>query len=129
MNFIERVYDRAEKGDRRRFLADDLWPRGMKKTAAKLDGWLKAISPSDELRTWFGHDPEKWSDFQLRFFAGLEKKPESWQPLLQAAREGDLTVVFSAHDPQHNNAVALRMYLIQHLKNRMRTRRPKLLPV
>lgn len=129
MIFVKRVYDPAEKSDGPRFLVDHLWPRGMKKEAAKVDGWLKAVSPSDKVRTWFGHDPEKWRGFQLRYFAELDKKPESWQPLLQAAREGDLTLVFSAHDTQHNNAVALRMYLIKRLKNRTGTKRPKLLPV
>ena len=94
-----------------------------------MDGWLKAVSPSDELRTWFGHDPEKWRDFQLRYFRELDQKPGTWQPLLQAAPESDLTLVFSAHDTQHNNAAVLRMYLIKRLKKRTRTKRPKLLPV
>jgi uncharacterized protein YeaO (DUF488 family) len=129
MIFIKRAYDTAEKSDGPRFLVDRLWPRGMTKEAAKVDGWMKAVSPSDELRTWFGHDAEKWRDFQLRYFAELDKKPESWQPLLQAAREGDLTLVFAAHDTQHNNAVALRMYLRKRFRNSTGKTRPKLMPV
>jgi len=129
MIFVKRVYDTAHKSDGPRFLVDHLWPRGMKKQAANLDSWMKAVSPSNELRTWFGHDPEKWRDFQLRYFAELDKKPESWQPLLQTARKGDLTLVFSAHDTQYNTAVALRMYLTKRLKNRIRTKRHELLAV
>jgi uncharacterized protein YeaO (DUF488 family) len=124
MIFVKRVYDAAEKSDGHRFLVDHLWPRGMKKEAMSVDGWLKAVSPSDELRIWFGHDTEKWKDFQLRYFAELDRKPEAWRP-----REGDLTLVFSAHDTQHNNAVALRMYLTKRLRNRIRAKRPKLLAV
>jgi uncharacterized protein YeaO (DUF488 family) len=84
---------------------------------------MKALSPSNELRTWFGHDPEKWRAFQLRYLAELDKKPESWQPLLQTARKGDLTLVFSAHDAQYDNPVTLRMYLTKRLKSRIRTKR------
>ena len=123
MIFVKHVYDTAEQSDGPRFLVDHLWPRGVKKEAANVDGWMKAVSPGNELRAWFGHDPEKWKDFQLRYFTELDRRPESWQPLLQAAREGDLTLVFSAHDTQHNNAVALRMYLTKRLKNRIRIKR------
>ncbi len=94
-----------------------------------MDDWAKGVSPSDELRNWFGHDPEKWQEFQTRYFAELDKKPEAWLPLMHAARKGDLTLLFSAHDTEHNNAVALRMYLIRALRKRPEIRRPKLVSV
>ena len=77
----------------------------------KLDGWLKEVAPSDELRRWFGHDPAKWEEFQQRYFAELEAKPEAWRPLLEAARKGTVTLLFSARDEAHNNAVALKAFL------------------
>lgn len=120
MIFVKRVYEAAEESDGPRFLVDRLWPRGLKKEAVNVHGWMKAVSPSDQLRTWYGHDPEKWRDFQVRYFAELDRKPEAWQPLLEAARKGDVTLVFSAHDVRHNNAVALKLYLLRHMKNRIR---------
>ncbi len=88
-----------------------LWPRGLKKDALKLDGWLKDAAPSDGLRRWFGHDPAKWAEFKARYFAELEARPEAWRPLLEAARAGDVTLLFSARDAEHNNAVALKEFL------------------
>jgi len=126
MIFVKRVYYGAEQSDGPRFLVDRLWPRGMKKEVAKVDGWMKAVSPSKALRVWFGHDPEKWRDFQLRYFAELDKKPDSWHPLLEAARNGDLTLVFGAHNSQHNNAVALRIYLTKRIGKKIRTNKPRL---
>ncbi len=77
-----------------------------------MDDWVKDVSPSDELRRWFDHDPEKWDAFQQRYFAELDDKPEaSWQPILETAREGDITLVYSTRDTEHNNAVALKAYL------------------
>ena len=109
--FVKRVYDPPAPGDGRRFLVDRLWPRGVKKEALKLDGWLKEVAPSDELRRWFGHDPAKWEEFQRRYFAELEAKPEAWRPLLEAARQGTVTLLFGARDEAHNNAVALKAFL------------------
>ncbi len=108
---VKRAYEVAEKSDGRRFLVDHLWPRGVKKEALKVEDWIKAVSPSDELRKWFGHEPAKWKEFQRRYFAELEEKPESWKPLMRAARDGDITLVFGARDTEHNNAVALKAYL------------------
>ncbi len=108
---VKRVYDKPAASDGTRFLVDHLWPRGLKKEAVKVKGWVKAVSPSDELRRWFGHDPAKWEEFQHRYFEELDQKPESWRPLFQAAQEGDVTLVFSARDTEHNNAVALKTYL------------------
>ncbi len=108
---VKRVYDPPAPEDGRRFLVDRLWPRGVKKEALRLDAWLKELAPSDALRRWFGHDPARWEEFQRRYFAELEAKPEAWRPLLEAAREGTVTLLFSARDDEHNNAVALKAFL------------------
>lgn len=111
MIHLKRAYDKPEKGDGRRFLVDRLWPRGVKKEDLALDEWYKEVAPSDDLRHWFGHDPEKWTDFQKRYRKELEAKPESWQPLVTAVANGDITLIYAAHDTEHNNAVALKAYL------------------
>ena len=107
----KRVYDPPVSEDGRRFLVDRLWPRGVKKEGLELDAWLKDVAPSDELRRWFGHDPAKWEAFQRRYFAELETKPEAWLPLLEACREGTVTLVFGARDEEKNHAVALKSFL------------------
>ncbi len=108
---IKRAYDPAAKTDGRRFLVERLWSRGMKKEMLKLDAWLKDAAPSTELRKWFGHDPAKWEAFQQRYRAELDQHPEAWQPILDAANKGDVTLLFSSHDTAHNNVVALKAYL------------------
>jgi uncharacterized protein YeaO (DUF488 family) len=108
---IKRVYDRPEPSDGTRFLVERLWPRGVKKDTLRLDGWLKEVAPSDALRRWFGHDPAKWQEFQRRYGAELESKAEAWQPILKAARRGNVTLLYSAQDTEHNNAVALKAYM------------------
>ncbi|WP_448601186.1 DUF488 domain-containing protein [Thermoflexus hugenholtzii] len=113
---VKRVYDPVEPDDGRRFLVERLWPRGIKKEALRMDGWLREVAPSDRLRRWFGHDPRKWEEFRRRYFAELEAHPEAWQPLLEAARAGNVTLLFSARDPSYNNAVALREFLEGKLK-------------
>ncbi len=113
---VKRVYEPPAAGDGTRFLVDHLWPRGLKKEAVKVKNWVKAVSPSNELRHWFGHEPAKWKEFQRRYSAELDKKPQTWQPFLEAAQEGDITLVFSARDEEHNNAVALKSYLEKRLK-------------
>src|SRR5579871_2408287 len=112
----ERVYEAKGKSSGQRFLVDRLWPRGVKKDALKMDGWLKEVAPSNELRHWFNHDPAKWKEFQRRYRAELSDSPENWQPLLEAARNGDVTLLFSAHDMEHNNAVVLKALLEERLK-------------
>lgn len=113
---VKRVYDPYSPDDGARFLVDRLWPRGLKKEALRLDGWLKDAAPSDALRRWFGHDPARWDEFRRRYFAELDSKPEAWQPILQAARQGNVTLLYSARDVEHNNAVALKSYLEIKLK-------------
>ena len=112
---LKRVYDTALQNDGRRFLVERLWPRGLKKADAHLDGWLKDIAPSPELRVWFGHDPAKWGIFCRRYFAELDSKHEIWKSLIRAAKRHRVTLVFSSHDLKHNNAVALKQYLERKL--------------
>jgi uncharacterized protein YeaO (DUF488 family) len=106
-----RVYEAAEPGDSTCFLVERLWPRGMKKEALKLGGWLKEVAPSADLRRWFAHDPAKWEEFRRRYFAELDEKPEAWQIIREAARRGNVTLLYSARDTEHNSAVALKAYL------------------
>ena len=112
---IKRAYDPGAKEDGARFLVDRLWPRGVKKEALHVAAWYKEVAPSDELRHWFNHDPAKWKDFQRRYRAELTASPAAWQPLLDAAEQGDITLLYSAHDTEHNNAVALKAYLEEKL--------------
>ncbi len=112
---LKRVYENASKDDGQRVLVERLWPRGLKKTDAHLDSWQKDIAPSPALRVWFGHDPAKWGVFCRRYFAELDSKPEVWEPLIQVAGHRRVTLVFSSHDLEHNNAVALKQYLEQKL--------------
>lgn len=120
---LKRAYDSASKDDGIRFLVERLWPRGLKKTALRLDAWLKDVAPSTELRQWFSHDPAKWAEFQRRYFAELNAKPKAIEPILEADRRGYVTLVYSSHDAEHNNAVALRAYLAAKLGGRGRIHR------
>ncbi|MCC7104350.1 MAG: DUF488 domain-containing protein [Chloroflexi bacterium] len=108
---IKRAYDPSEPDDGARFLIDRLWPRGVRKEALRVDGWLRDVAPSAELRRWFGHDAARWPEFRSRYFAELDGRSETWQPLLDAARRGTVTLVYGARDREHNDAVALREYL------------------
>jgi uncharacterized protein YeaO (DUF488 family) len=102
--------------DGKRFLIERLWPRGVRKSALPLDDWLKDVAPSTELRKWFSHDPAKWGEFQSRYRAELEHQPQFWRPLLNAARNRTITLVFSSHDVEHNNAVVLKEFLESQLR-------------
>ena len=112
---VKRVYDPVSRGDGRRFLVERLWPRGISKAKLQVAAWLKEVAPSTELRQWFSHDPAKWNEFQRRYRAELKKKPHLWEELLDAARRGALTLIFSSHDTEHNNAVVLKQFLESHL--------------
>ena len=114
---LKRVHDLPESDDGLRFLVDRLWPRGMKKEDLPLDGWLKDVAPSDELRHWFGHEPAKWDDFCCRYHAELKGNSEAWRPLLDMARQQEITLLFSAHDLERNNAVALKLFLEERIKD------------
>lgn len=108
---IKRAYEPASRNDGTRFLVERLWPRGVKKESLKIEAWLKEVGPSTDLRTWFSHDPEKWDEFRRRYRRELDAHPEAWQPIVAAARRGPVTLVYSSHDTEHNNAVALQEYL------------------
>jgi uncharacterized protein YeaO (DUF488 family) len=111
---IKRVYDAVDQEDGIRFLVDRLWPRGIAKESLKADFWLKNVAPSTELRQWFAHDPAKWGEFRRKYFAELKASPRWWKPIIEAEREGAVTLLYSANDPAHNNAVALREFLSGH---------------
>ncbi len=113
---VKRIYDPASQEDGQRFLVDRLYPRGIKKENLYIDGWIKDVAPSNELRHWYGHDPDKWCEFNARYFDELDSKPETWRPLLEAARHGDVTLLFSTKELERNNAISLRAYLEKQLK-------------
>jgi uncharacterized protein YeaO (DUF488 family) len=116
---LKRAYDGAAAGDGRRILVERLWPRGVKKTDLPLDAWMKEVAPSTELRQWFSHDPAKWAEFQKRYVAELRAHAAALQPLLAAAAApGKLTLIYSSHDEEHNNAVVLKRYLEDRLKRK-----------
>jgi uncharacterized protein YeaO (DUF488 family) len=125
MILLKRAYEKANEADGRRFLVERLWPRGVKKSSLPLEAWLKGVAPSTELRKWFSHDPARWSEFRKRYFAELEKTPEAWQPLVEAARKGTITLIYSSHDTEDNNAVALKDFVTARLAARKITRAKK----
>ena len=108
---VKRVYDDSSAEDGIRILVDRLWPRGLKKEAARLDDWLKEIAPSNELRKWFGHDPDRWEEFKARYFHELERQNEAINKIREKASSSTVTLLFAARDETYNNAVALREYL------------------
>jgi len=110
---LKRVYDPASRSDGTRFLVERLWPRGISKASLPIDTWLKEVGPSTELRKWFSHDPDKWDEFRRRYSSELAANPAAWRPIVAAARHGRVTLVYSSHDPIHNNAAALRDYLLK----------------
>lgn len=108
---LKRAYDAASRTDGVRILVERLWPRGVSKAKLPIDAWLKDVAPSTALRKWFSHDPDKWNEFLRRYFRELRRHPQSWRRIASAARRGRVTLVYSSHDPLHNNAVALEEYL------------------
>jgi uncharacterized protein YeaO (DUF488 family) len=115
---VKRIYEPPSKSDGQRLLVERLWPRGMKKEAAQLNAWLRDVAPSTSLRQWFNHDPARWDEFQRRYREELDQHPEAWQPILDAAHHGKVTLLFSSHDAEHNNVVALKAYLQSRRKSR-----------
>jgi uncharacterized protein YeaO (DUF488 family) len=111
---LKRAYDLYNISDGKRVLVDRLWPRGIKKENLKADLWLKEIAPSSELRKWFNHEDEKWTLFKERYFAELDNNKEEVNKLIKLAKEGDITLIFSATNIEHNQAVALKEYLLKH---------------
>lgn len=107
---IKRVYEQPSKTDGQRILIDRLWPRGLTKEKARVDLWLKNIAPSTELRKWFGHDPEKWSEFCKRYTSELDANISTTSQLREQLKKGATTLVYGAKDELHNDAVVLKAY-------------------
>jgi len=105
---LRRAYEPPDAGDGRRILVDRLWPRGVSKADAHIDEWVRDLAPSTDLRTWFGHDPERWNEFRRRYARELREHDDLVAKLRQLARGGPVTLVYAARDETHNDAVVLR---------------------
>lgn len=114
---LRRVYEPATAEDGRRILVERLWPRGLTKGKARVDAWLKDVAPSTELRRWYGHDPDKWSEFRRRYREELNAHPKVLAPLLDAVRSGPVTLVYAARDERHTSALVLRDVLDERLRS------------
>lgn len=114
---IKRIYDAPADDDGYRVLVDRVWPRGLSKSKARIDRWLKEIAPSTELRRWFGHDPSRWNEFRSRYRGELEKSSALVEELVEKARSAPVTLLFSARDQHHNQAVVLSEWLEERLGN------------
>lgn len=110
---VRRAYDPPGAVDGRRVLVDRMWPRGVSKQDLKADDWLRELAPSTALRQWFGHEPERWDGFRERYFRELDANPDGLEALRAHLRAGRVTLLFGARDEDHNNAVALREYLLR----------------
>jgi uncharacterized protein YeaO (DUF488 family) len=108
---VKRVYDQSESQDGFRILVDRLWPRGLSKEEAKVDLWLKPVAPSNELRKWYNHEPEKWLEFKQRYFAELSSNSDVVNELLSYLKRGKVVLLYSSKEPDYNNAVALKEYI------------------
>ena len=113
---LARVYDDDPGDGAPRFLVERLWPRGVRRDALHLTEWLPDVGPTTELRRWFGHDPDRWPEFRRRYSAELDDRPEAWRPLAEALAAGDVTLLYSSRDAEHNNAVALRDHLLARVR-------------
>lgn len=113
---VKRAYEAPSSKDGVRFLVDRLWPRGITKESLHIEAWLKDASPSNELRKRFHGDPSSWQEFCSHYFAELKKNPDAWAPIITAAKKGTVTLIYGARDTEHNNAVALREFLLNHQK-------------
>ena len=105
------MYEKPSKEDSFRILVERLWPRGLTKDRAAVDLWLKEVTPSPELRKWFAHDPAKWEEFRRRYEKELEQRTNEIHLLLEKSRAGTVTLVFAAHDQEHNSALLLKEHL------------------
>ncbi len=123
---LKRIYNQPDPDDGRRYLVDRIWPRGVRKTDASLDEWLKVLAPSAELCKWFNHDPARWEEFQARYQRELDA-PERREILDRLAREieaGDVTLLYGAKDEQRNQAVVIRQALEERRKEQSHRERP-----
>ena len=112
---LARAYDAPGDDEGTRFLVDRVWPRGVPKDALRIEAWLRDVAPGTALRQWFGHDPSRWDEFVKRYRAELDANAAAWQPLVEAAQHGPVTLVYGARDRERNQAVVLRDYLVEKL--------------
>ncbi len=112
---VKRIYDTPKHSDGYRVLVDRLWPRGMKKDDAQLDEWTRDLAPSDALRKWFGHDPDRWNEFRKRYSRELGGKKEEIIAMVRRSQNRTVTLLFAAKDLQRNNAVVLKEYIEKHM--------------
>ena len=110
---LRRVYEPPAPEDGVRVLIDRLWPRGLTKEKAAIDHWMKDIAPSSELRKWFGHDPDRWTEFQKRYVEELRQHTALLDQIRNLAKKGTVTLLFGAHDEEHNDAVVLQEVLVK----------------
>jgi uncharacterized protein YeaO (DUF488 family) len=122
---IKRTYEPRARGDGRRILVERLWPRGMKKDALQVHAWIKGVAPSTQLRKWFGHRPERWREFRRRYKDELRTNADAWSPILDVSKRGTVTLLYSAHDVEHNGAVVLREYLMERSRALPKAKRAK----
>ena len=108
---IKRVYDQPSRIDGKRVLIDRLWPRGLRKEDAHIDEWIKEVAPSNELRKWFNHDPDKWAEFKKRFYTELQGRQDMVDGIISSARKGTVTLLFGSKEERFNNAAALKEYI------------------
>ncbi len=108
---VKRIYEPPAPADGYRLLVDRLWPRGVSKKSASLDAWMKEVAPSSELRAWFGHDASRWQEFKQRYAVELGTRQDLVAEILSLARDRPVTLIYSARDIDHNQAVALAEYL------------------
>jgi len=118
---IKRAYDKPSATDGVRILVDRLWPRGLTKEEVRVSRWMKELSPSDELRRWFQHDPEKWPEFRRRFLQELKPRTKELDEIAAMAKKGTLTLVFAAKDPERCNATVLKEAVEKRLDRKART--------
>lgn len=111
---LKRAYAPASREDGCRVLVERLWPRGISKTRAAIDDWLKDIAPSAELRKWYGHDLERWEEFRRRYWDELRSNREAVTALREKERGGKVTLIYATHDEEHSGALALKQYLARH---------------
>lgn len=114
---LSRAYDAPEGNGSLRYLIDRVWPRGITKDVLNVERWLREVAPSTDLRRWFGHDARRWDEFVRRYRAELDSNPTAWEPLVEAAERGPITLVYGARDREHNQAVVLRDYLAEKLSH------------
>jgi len=115
---VKRVYEDASPDDGARFLVDGLWPRGVSKKSQASVQWLRELAPSAELRKWYGHESDKWAEFRKGFRRELANNADAWKPLVEAVREGDVTLLTASRDVEISNAAVLQEFLNEKARDK-----------